>query len=225
MKIDDKVLSQALTNNNDLFMENLPTNMETHNFSSSFERKMRHLIIANKKFGGRLWVERFVSYSSKVAVVIVCLFAINLVSIKAFDMNIWKTIVTKTEDFLNINFVKPEKGDINTNIARLKIANIPDGYIQQEEYQSENLSVQSFVSDNGTITYTESLIKETADVNIASGESIIKQIGKWQVNYITGEDSITAFFTDDKYYHIVEIQGKDAREDFLGKIIEELEEQ
>lgn len=225
MKIDDKVLAQALINNNDLFMKKLPTNMEIHNFSRSFERKMRHLINADKKYGGKLWVERFVSYSSKVAVTIMCLFTINFVSVKAFDANIWEMIVTKTEEFFNINFSKPESSKVDTNIARLKIANIPEEYKKQEEYQSDNLSVQSFASDDGTITYTESLINETADVNIEGGESKIKQVGNWQVNYITGEDSITAFFTDDKYYHIVEIQGANANEEFLDKIIEELEEQ
>lgn len=225
MKIDDKVLAQALINNNNLFMENLPTNMEIHNFSKSFERKMRHLIIANNKYGGRLWMERFVSYSSKIAVISMCVLAINLVTAKAFDVDLWGIIIIKTEEFFNVNFSRPENSTVDINVARLKIAKIPDGYKLQEEYQSENLSVQSFVSDKGTLTYTESLISETADINIESGESTIKQVGNWQVNYITGEDSITAFFTDDKYYHIVEIQGADANEEFLDKIIEELEEQ
>lgn len=225
MKIDDRILAQGLINNNNLFMEKLPTNVETHNFSKSFERKIKHLINANKKYGGKLWVERFVSCSSKVAVTIMCLFTINFATVKAFDINIWQMIITKTEEFFNFNFAKPENSNVGNNIARLKIANIPQGYKVQEEYQSDNLAVQSFISDSGSITYTEGLISETADVNIESGESITKRIGNIQVNYITGEESITAFFTDDKYYHIVEIQGADANEEFLDKIIEELEEQ
>lgn len=224
MQIDDKVLVQALVKNNNLFMNNISTNMEIHNFSKSFERKMKHLINAEKKYGGRLWIERFVSYSYKVAVVIMCLFTINFVSIKAFNLNIWNIIVTRTEEFVNINFNNAISGNFDTYSIRLKIVNIPKGYKKQEEYFSENMSVQSFISDNGTIAYMESLISETADVKIESGKNSTKLMGNWQVNYITGEDSITAFFTDDKYYHIVEIQGNDANEEFLNKIIEELEE-
>lgn len=225
MKIDDRMLTQALINSNKRFLESLPTDMEEHVFSKTFERKMKHLVTASKKYGSNLWLERFITYAAKAAVIVVCLITVNFVSVKAFDFNIWNVIITKTGEFLNINFEKPADDIIGMKAMRLKIVNLPEEYKQQEMYQSDDLSVQQFVSEGGTITYTESLISETADVNIESGIASTEKIGNWQVSYIAGEDSITAFFTDEKYYHIVEIQGVDANEEFAGKIIEELEEQ
>lgn len=224
MKIDDKVLTKALINSNKLFMDELPTNMEVHNFSHRFERNIRHLTNAEKRYGGKLWLEKMVSYSAKVAVLIVCLFAVNFVTIKAFNVNMWDVVITKTEEFLNLNFSKKETTVVSKSIAQYKIKSIPKGYVLNQEYESDNLFVQNFKSENGTITYTESLLNETANVNIENGESVTKQVGNWQVNCITGEDSITAFFLSDKYYHIIEIQGVNTTEEFLVNIIEELEE-
>lgn len=225
MKIDDRLLTQALINRNERFMESLSTDVEAYNFSGRFEKKMRHLIVAEKRYGGNLWVEEIVRYSANAAVLVLCLIGINFVSVKAFDINIWNAISTKTSEFLNINFEKAEEDIVGTKAMRFKIVDIPEGYIQQEYYSSENVSVQHFTSENGTVTYTESLISETADVNIESGDSIVGQIGSLHVRYIFAEESITAFFTDDKYYHIVEIQGADANKEFAREIIEELEEQ
>lgn len=225
MKIDDRLLTQALINSNNRFVENIPSEMETHNFSRRFERRMRHLILADKKYGGNLWLEKIVSYSVKAAAIILCLLSINYVSVKAFDFNIWNAIITKTGEFLNINFEETKEDIIGTKSVRFKIVNVPDGYTQQEEYRSENMSVQHFTAEKGTITYTESLISETADINIESGRSVRTYIKSHEVNCIMAEDSITAFFTDDKSYHIVEIQGADANQEFVEKIIEELEEQ
>ena len=224
MNIDDKLLTQALTNSNNRFMDNLPTDMEIHSFSTGFARKMKHLVDANKKYGGKLWVERVVNYSVKVAIIILCLITINFISVKAFDVNIWNIIITKSGEFLNINFKKPRNDFVGTNFTRLKIVDVPEGYEQQENYYSDNMSVQQFITKGGSITYTESLISETADLNIENGNRFIEQIGDWQVSFITRENSITAFFVDEKYYHIVEIQGVDANEEFAGIIIEELEE-
>lgn len=225
MKIDDRVLTKALINSNGRFMESLPTEIEAHNFSKSFERKMNHIILTNQKYGGNLWIERFVRYSAKAAVIILCMITINLVSVKAFDFDIWKAVVTKTGEFLNIHFEKSQDDMIGMEAVRLKIADVPDSYEMQQDYCSENLSVQHLTSEGGTITYTESLISETADVNIESGSSSGEQIGRWEVKFVASEDSITAFFTDEKFYHIVEIQGTDANKDFALKIIEGLEEQ
>lgn len=224
MKIDDKLLTQAFINNNNRFMESISSDVESHNFSRRFEKKMNHLISADKKYGGNIWIERFVRFSAKAAVIILCLITMNFVSVKAFGFNFWNVIIEKTGEFLNINFEKP-KDDITGVISRkLRLVNIPEGYEQLEYYEAENMFVQCFMSDSGTITYTECPISETADVNIASGAEKNKQLGNYRVSYITVEESITAFFIDDEYYHIVEIQGANANEEFASKIIEELEE-
>lgn len=230
MKIDDRLLTQALINYNNQFVDEFPNQVEVHEFSRSFEKKMRHLISADRTYGGRHWLERMVRYTTKIAVIAICFVMINLVSVKAFDVNIWQVIVTKTEHFVNIHFAQKDKtpqesGSALDGAERMKIQNIPVGYTQQEFYAADNMTVQHLVSESGTITYTESLVTETADVNIAAGVHTAGNVGAYQVDYIRQDDSLTAFFHDDTFYHIVEIQGKDADEDFANKIIEELEEQ
>lgn len=225
MKIDDKLLTKALINSNDRFVESLPEDIKPHNFSKSFQRKMNHIILAEKKYGGRVWAEKIVRYSTKVAVFILCLITINFVSVKALDFNIWETVISKTSDFLNIHFEKSQEDVANMEPIRLKLTEIPTGYEMQQDYYSKNLSVQHLTSEGGTITYTESPISETADVNIESGSSITEQIRGWKVKFVEGKNSITAFFADETFYHIVEIQGADANKDFALKIIEELEVQ
>ena len=225
MKIDDRLLTQAFMNNNRQFVESLPTDVKPHNFSKGFEKKMNHVIVANKKYGGNLWAEKVVRYSAKAAVIILCLLTINFVSVKAFDLNIWNVIVTKTSEFLNIHFEKSGDDVTEMENVRWRVSRVPDGYEQQEDYRTDHMSVQHFISENGTITYTESLISETADIHMEAGISGSEQVGLWKVNYIIGDNSITAFFTDETYYHIVEIQGADANEEFASKIIEELEAQ
>lgn len=230
MKFNEELLTQAFINCNNRFMEELPESIEVHGFSRRFEKKMSRLISADKKYGGRIWLERFTTYAVRVAVIVMCLITINFVSVKAFGVNIWQVIVTKTEQFININFIEQENegSDISKKtrvFARMKIANIPEGYTQKEFYREDNMTVQHLVGDNGTVTYTESLITETADVNIATGKQETGIVDGYEVSYVIKENSITAFFSDAKFYHIVQVQGKDANIEFANQIIEELEEQ
>lgn len=226
MKIDDNLLTQALINNNNQVMAELPESTELHKFSRRFEKKMNRLISANSKFGGHIWLERVTRYVTKIAVTAVCLVMVNFVSVKAFDVDIWQVIVTKTSQFIHINFDREnESADFNSSAVRMSVVNIPDGYTEQELYQADNLTVQHFTSENGTITYTESLITETAEINIATGNQISGNIGCWRVSYVINENDVTAFFQDEKFYHIVQVQGEDANKEFVDKIIEELEEQ
>ncbi len=226
MKIDDKLLTRALINNNNRFMEELPDSTGIHKFSRKFEKKMHRLISADSKFGGHIWLERMSRYVTKIAVTVACLVMINIVSVKAFDVNIWQVIVTKTSRFIHLNFnMQDEKINIDTSAIRMKIVNIPDDYTELEFYQTNNMTVQHFTSENGTITYTENLITETAEINIAMGNQDTGNVGNWSVSYVTSEDGITAFFQDEKFYHIVQIQGRDANKEFVDRIIEELEEQ
>lgn len=232
MKIDDNLLTQALINHNNHFVEELPDATELHDFSRRFEKKMSRLISANRKFGGHIWLERVTRYVTKIAVIVAGIVMVNFVSVQAFDLDIWQVFVTKTSEFISINFQKnnseeqkPDKiGDINTTV-RMKITNIPVGYTQQEFYSADNMTVQHLTSDNGTITYTESLITETANVNIRNGNQETDMAGDRLVSYISGDDSITAFFCDEEFYHILEIQGRDANKNFANEIIEGLEEQ
>ena len=233
MKIDESLIVQAFTNNNYHFMQEMPEVIEAHDFSGKFEKKMGRLICANKKFGGHVWLERCIRYATNVAIIVGCLVMINFVSVKAFDFNIWRAVVTKTEEFLHINFQQqdeinlPQEDEINTQSLsfQLKIVKIPEGYTQQDFYSEDNMTVQHLTSENGTITYMESLITETADVNIASGNQDTSIVGNYEVNYVMGENSLTAFFYDEMFYHILEIQGEDANKDFADKIVEALEEQ
>lgn len=225
MKIDDRLLIQALINSNDRFMEELPEVKEAHDFSRRFEKNMNHLISASNKYGGHIWLEKCIRYATKAAIIAVSFLAVNFVSVKAFDFDIWQVVVTKTTEFININFRKVDETEKQSRFFRYKMKVIPDGYEQQEFYQAENMSVQHFISDKGTITYTESLITETANVNILSGAREQGEAGNHEVSYIAGEESLTAFFCDEKFYHILIIQGEDANRNFADKIIEELEEQ
>lgn len=238
----DDILIKALTNNNNVSMEELPDIVEAHNFSGRFERKMNRLIRADKRFGGRRWMEACVRYTTSVAMAFICLIAINTLSINAFNINLWDVIVDNTGDMINIQFkstksdgapvteADEENSTVNkkseeVRAVHYRIGNIPDGYTLQEQYSSDELVVEILESDNGTITYTESPITETADIHIAKGESETEPVGVKDVTFIYGENNITAFFTDVAYYHIVEIQGQDANKETAVKIIESLEEQ
>lgn len=86
------------------------------------------------------------------------------------------------------------------------------------------MTVQNLVSDYGTISCLESEIAETAEIYVAAVEDgEAKNVNGWEVTYITSESAITGVFCDEKYYHILTIQGADANEKFLNTIIENLE--
>ena len=232
MRIDDNLLTQALINYNNHFVEELPDATELHDFSRRFEKRMRRLVSANRKFGGHIWLERVTRYVTKIAVIVAGFVMVNFVSVQAFDLDIWQVCVTKTSEFISIHFQKnngaeqktDKTGDINTTV-RMKITNIPVGYTQQEFYYADNMTVQHLVSENGTITYSESLITETTNVNIGIGTQETGTVEDRKVSYVNRDGCITAFFCDEEFYHILEIQGKDANKSFANEIIEELEEQ
>jgi hypothetical protein len=214
-------------------MEELPDIVEIHNFSKGFEKKMKHLVRAEKNFDGKRWLERCVRYTASIVTAFVCLIIINTLSIRAFDFNLWEVIVDYTGDMINIHFESTENSSApviegeseNSSAVHYKIGSIPNGYTVQEQYTSDELVVEILKSDNGTITYTESLLTQTADVNIAKGKREQETIGGKEVTMIYAKDNVTAFFTDITYYHIVEIQGKDADREMAINIIESLEEQ
>lgn len=225
---NDTVLAEALKKYNNAFMEELPMVAEPHSFSKKFEKRMSQLLRANKKFGGRRWLERSVRYATGFAAMVVCLLAVNTISIHAFHINLWEIVVDSTGDLINLKFKNGEKENIDIpkeGGTHFKIANIPNGYSQADYYTSEELVVQVLQSNNGTITYTEGLLTESADVNAYKGEQETETIGAKEVTFIYGENNITALFTDVKYYHIVEIQGQDANKKTVAEIIKGLEEQ
>lgn len=238
----DDILTKALTNYNNALMEGLPEIVEAHDFSGRFERKMNRLIRADKRFGGKRWMEACVRYSTSVAVALICFIVINTLSISAFNFNLWDIIVDNTGDMINIKFENAKSGSApeieateekstakkkseEAGGTHYKIGMIPEGYVIQEQYSSDELVVEILESNNGTITYTEGPITDTADINIAKGEREAEIIGAKEVTLIHGENNLTAFFTDNSYYHIVEIQGQDADKEMAVKIIEGLEEQ
>lgn len=229
MRIDEKLLAQALANNNSRFMETVSLGIEEHSFTNSFERKMKHLIDANKKYGGRIWLEKTIRYSTQIAAVILCFIAVNFVSVKAFNLNLWNMIVDATSQFVNITFDKQSEEKVCAS-EKLQIVNIPEGYTLlnatdgMANNQQGELYVQIFTSDEGTITYTETLISESINIDVESGESFEEKAGDRTVTCIEQDSSITVIFTDDVYCHIVEIQGKDANVQFALNIIEEMEE-
>ena len=230
----DSILIQALKMDNDIFMDELPEIVETHNFSGRFERKMRHLIRANNTFNGKRWLEICTRYVTEFAAIIICILVVNIISIQAFHINLWEVVVDSTGDMINIRFRDnkesvSDKQEVAKNkeseSIHLKIGSIPEGYSQQEFYSTDELVVQILESNYGTITYTESPITKTADINIAKGKSETEMIGTREVTFVSGENNITAFFTDAMYYHIVEIQGQDANKKTAIEIVKNLEEQ
>lgn len=230
----DSIFIQALKMNNDIFMDELPDIVESHNFSGRFERKMRHLIRANHTFNGKRWLEICTRYVTEAVAVIICILIVNTISIQALHINLWEVVVDSTGDMINIRFrdnkeSASEKQEVAKNkeseSIHLKIGSIPEGYSQQEFYSTDELVVQILQSDYGTITYTESPVTKTADINIAKGKSETEIIGMREVTFVSGENNITAFFTDVKYYHIVEIQGQDADKKTAIEIVKNLEEQ
>lgn len=230
MKLNDDILTGALKVCNDNAMKSIPDIIDPHNFSSKFERKMERIIRAHRSFHGSLKIERMIRYTTRLAGVVICFVLINVLSINAFNYNLWETAYQKVGEMINIGFISNETDNtvVETD-TRLKIASLPTGYEKQEEYFSNNLSVQNFKGEKGTITYTEGLITETADVNITvkKGKSETNKImvGAKEITLAYGDDNITAFFKDNKYYHIIEVQGADANEAFVTDIIQKLEAQ
>ena len=231
-KLCQDALKEALFMYNETFMQKMPDIVEAHNFSERFERKMSHLIKAEKKFNGKRWVEICVRYTTSIAAVILCFIVVNVFAINAFNVNLWNKIVDNTTEMINIRFENNRESKTrpsdNTNIVsdgiKYRIKNAPKGYELKDNYNSGELFVQSFTSDNGTITYTESPISSGANVKIANGETKEKMVGTKEVTFIYKENRITAYFTDNAYYHIVNIQGSDANEETAINIIENLED-
>lgn len=228
MRLNDDILTSALKIYNDNAMNSIPDIIDTHNYSRRFERKIERIMRAHRSFKGSLKIERIIRYSTRLAMVIVCLMVINVFSINAFHYNLWDAVYNEVGDMINVNFKSKETEHIVTKEnAMLKITSIPAGYEMQEEYFSENLSVQNFKGENGTITYTEGLITETAEVNMKKNKGETEQIlvGAREVTLSYGEENITALFQDNQYYHIIEVQGLDANEKFVTDIIRKLEAQ
>lgn len=225
IRYTDDVLSEALKNINHKFMNELPDEAEEHIFSKKFIRKMRRLLRANQYFGGCLWLEKTARIAAASAAVIICFIGVNQVSVRAFDFNIWQAIVTKTNDFVNIHFIK-DRNETETvqESHRCKIIIPPEEYIFVNDDVMDNMTVQNLVSDKGTISYIESEITETADIYITAVENGEDEIiSGWKVTYIHGEQVITAVFYDEQYYHIITVQGEDASRSFVNRIIEALE--
>ena len=129
-------------------------------------------------------------------------------------------VVTQTENFINVDFAQTEND--NSKVAkgsRMMISSTPDGYKKESEYFSEELSVQHFVSDSGTISYTESLVSDTAKIKAKAEKTKTVIVGVKEVLISFGAENITAMYTDDKYCHTVEVQGTDADEEFVINII------
>ena len=58
VKLNDDVLKQALVLHNQETMEQISDIINTHNFSYRFEKKIRRISRAQKKFGGNMIMER-----------------------------------------------------------------------------------------------------------------------------------------------------------------------
>ena len=57
VKLNDDVLKQALVLHNQETMEQISDIINTHNFSYRFEKKIRRISRAQKKFGGNMIME------------------------------------------------------------------------------------------------------------------------------------------------------------------------
>lgn len=228
MRVDDKLLISALKICNENAMNRIPDIIDRHEFSRRFQRKIKRINKANKTFRGSLGIERMVRYTTRIATIVICFVVLNAIAIRAFHVNVWDVVYNRVGDLMQIEFTpEREVESVNVMDTKMKIVSVPDGYKKEEEYFSENMSIQNFRGDDGTITYTEGLITESADVNILLEQAEQKKIavGAKEVILAYGEDNITAFFKDNKYYHMVEVQGADAEEEFVKDIIEKLEVQ
>lgn len=228
INISDEVLIEALKQNNDRFMEELPDEIEAHAFSEKFEKNMNRLINQNSQAK----VFNFGKFTTRAAVIIFCLLSIHMVSTKAFKVNYWKVITEKTEEFINIGFRKKYVSSNDTSTEnvnsrrRLKIKKEDiEGYDVIEYYSEGDSTVQILCSDNSSISYNESLIDDTEEISLATGEVLMEKVGEFEVTFISDEEQVIAFFTDDFYYHIVTIQGEDATVEFAKKVVSVLEEQ
>ena len=232
--LHEKELIEALKLNNQRFMDEMPGECKTHEFSERFERRMNHYIKAHKTYNGNIWLERFVRYSSGVAAVVLCCIVINFVSVKAFDINLWHIIAGYESGYTQLSFERNGNETVDADMPvntensvtqRYCIGKVPEGYRDvTENSPDEEWTNQVFVTEGGdSIVYLEGPVSEELLVDIESGEKKIQTVAGKKVYYEIKEDSIVAYFVDVKYYHMLTIEGKDANPETANKIISALE--
>lgn len=221
--ISEKTLAEALAHNNQKFMEQMPQVKNPHGFSAGFEKRMKPYLKAQKKYGGRIWMERVVRYSSVAAAVVLCSVSINFISAKVFDVSIWKMITGHKSGYTQIAFEKDSTSKEQIHSERYEIAKIPEGYkIIENESGEERHQVLLRLDEQGSITYIEGNITEQVLIDIASENQHKEYVGDKEVFFDEKEDVLTAYFLDDQYYHLVTIQGQDASKKMVCEIIRNL---
>lgn len=65
-----------------------------HEFSKSFQKRMKHMFWSEKYFGTRIQLGYIVRKLAIVAIIIASLFSANQVSAKVFDFDIWNYVRT-----------------------------------------------------------------------------------------------------------------------------------
>jgi hypothetical protein len=226
--LNEKLLAEALALNNQKFLDEMPEVQKPHRFSNHFERRMKHYIRAQKKYSGKVWMERTLRYSSTAAAVILCFFTLNFVSAKVFDVSLWNLITGSDSGYTQLSFEQKETSTTKETIVakNYRITEIPDDYqpVEDESTDSEWIH-QIFVSDQGdSIVYLEGPITEELLVDIESGAKNQQMVGDKSVSYEIQDDSIVAYFIDDKYYHMLTIEGKNATIETVNQVIGALEE-
>lgn len=221
--IDEKILKEALILNNKKSMDEWAKMNDQHEFSPGFLRRMRHYLNAQKKYSGRVWMERLVRYSSVAAAIIISVISINMVSAKVFDVNLWKIITEKTKEYTQVSFEK-EKVTAKGKVEKRFVVKMLDGYKEISNSLNDGVRVQVLKDNSKRIMYVEDTISKDILIDIESGKKQKKMVGDKTVYYEKQKESIVAYFIDDKYYHMITVSGKDASEVFVNKVINNLEE-
>ena len=222
--ISEKTLSEALALNNENFMERMPKVKEPHRFSKSFERRMNRYMKAERKYGGSIFMERAVRYCATAAAMVVCLVSLNLISAKVFEQSIWNMITGNKSGYTQVSFEKASETKQELTGQHYRLAEIPKNYeVTMSVPKGEHLEILVRKDGTGSISYVEGDVSEQVVADIASKKQKQEIIGGHDVMIAEDDESITACFVDDRYYHIVTIQGRDASMEMVRKIISTLE--
>lgn len=222
--LDEKLLIEALKLNDEMSYGKLTEEVEPHKFSKKFEKKMNRLMRTNNYFGGHQWLERSVRYVATAAAVVACFMAVNFTAVKAFNVDIWQTVVEYGKDYLGISFEKneytEEKGSQN-----LRFDMAPEGYEKVDEEITDETVTQFFDKDGkNQITYLQTLADEGLQIELEIGTVSEGEINNWSVNYVERKDYIGVYFIDDKYTHTLIVEGIDANKEYVNKILKQLKE-
>ena len=225
-----ELIKKAFEQYNENNVVRLPDIIPVHGFYNRFEKKMNRLIKTQNTNNRRGWAKTCTKWLATAAVIAISLFTVNHISATVFNYNIWEAIVGSKGQQVQVEFEKSKDGSGQNSVPskHLKLDMMPKTYGLTDSRISEDFSVyicemyDFYKSDNinGTVTYTEMLIDEGLKAIGKDGEKSEGIVGQWKVNYVQNQDSIVAYFLDNKYCHTIVVQGANADKEFVNTLIE-----